>query len=78
MYPAGELAVLRQLLWFIKYIPCPDGQPRTKGQALFLEVLRCSQIGLFPESIFIQARRIWLNFKDKDKKSFHTGNMLEV
>ena len=30
----------------MKYIPSPVGQPRTKGLVLFLDVLRCSQIGL--------------------------------
>ena len=37
----------------IKYILSPVGQPRAKGEVLFLEILMFSQIGLSSESIYI-------------------------
>ena len=46
----------------IKYISSPARQPKTEGLDLFLEVLRCSQIGLPLDSIYIYAiHRITVN-----------------
>ena len=41
----------------MKCIPSPIRQPRTKGWVSFLEFLRCAQIGLPPERVYIYMIR---------------------